>query len=793
MGAIRLPLVKPALTDSTLRNDLSNWLGFRFTVGSTPLTVTSLGRWVVSGNIRSHLVIITDSTLMTNLAWATVETANKPAGEFAYGTLTNSIILQANNTYAILSYEEGGGDYWHNNATIASHDIALNVQAVKEGPEYVIFSTNSSFVPVDLHYRANASSAVQNYAMWVNNSDLTIQGKGTNEVGGTTLAAYNRDTTILFFGSNGAGAPNGSRAVTNILVQNLKFEGKPTVDYTGATNPKGIVTEDCGVGNIGSLLALGGARGATNGSITNSLNLVVRDCLFYNPSSIGIYLSYAKDVLVTNCSFSYFNGIDVALAKSLQGWCGILSQSASVQDVAVLNCHFNGNVQSTNSTDYATDGLVWLQSGGKWIVDGCQIRNYGLEAVQFNAGPFTVSGNTFETANRPSSTSLLSVSDYTDSSTNNLLSLITPCSIYSVGCYANNTVTGGAGGVTGPVPGRSDFGRSPYNLVLSANRFDLPGPITVGTNIYATTCMQMAYIQAVTASGNKVDSGGYGFFYSHYDTDPNSSSTFDLRVLCNDFSMITGSSFLLQDNPNRMRRAWFTANKLGGSGYGHLNLGVPSNPAVKPTNWLQGNQFWWNGKCPLADGVTTSAAMYNSFSGWLGMAFTVSNSDLMVNCLGRWVISGSTNIHTVKIVRASDGADIASASVNTAGQPPGRFAYAELAGGSQVILLANTSYYLVSSESIGGDSWIPFCAMSTFANNGVTVTGSTFKYGNNPFVIQQAGSYSYGPLSFTGCKLVNRVGSNWNPNAGSNLGTNATGQYIINNPSEFSDDRFSLY
>ncbi len=41
---------------TTLRNDADRWVGLKLTVGTKPLVVTQLGRWVVSGNNQSHAV-----------------------------------------------------------------------------------------------------------------------------------------------------------------------------------------------------------------------------------------------------------------------------------------------------------------------------------------------------------------------------------------------------------------------------------------------------------------------------------------------------------------------------------------------------------------------------------------------------------------------------------------------------------------------------------------------------------------------------------------------------------------
>ncbi len=48
------------VTLSSLRNNFSGWIGFRFAVGGAPITVTQLGRWVVNGNNGNHTILALD-------------------------------------------------------------------------------------------------------------------------------------------------------------------------------------------------------------------------------------------------------------------------------------------------------------------------------------------------------------------------------------------------------------------------------------------------------------------------------------------------------------------------------------------------------------------------------------------------------------------------------------------------------------------------------------------------------------------------------------------------------------
>ncbi|WP_375433614.1 PA14 domain-containing protein [uncultured Hymenobacter sp.] len=132
---------------------------------------------------------------------------------------------------------------------------------------------------------------------------------------------------------------------------------------------------------------------------------------------------------------------------------------------------------------------------------------------------------------------------------------------------------------------------------------------------------------------------------------------------------------------------------------------------------------------------------------WLGMKFTVGNNPIQVTDLGRVHVVGNSRAHTVKLVVASTGADVASGSVaiNMAGGTEGQFAYVALA--SPVTLAANTAYYLVSEETNGGDYWHDSnTAVTTDAvavcNGPVSGSGNVFNAeAGNP-------NFTYVPLDF---------------------------------------------
>jgi len=178
-------------------------------------------------------------------------------------------------------------------------------------------------------------------------------------------------------------------------------------------------------------------------------------------------------------------------------------------------------------------------------------------------------------------------------------------------------------------------------------------------------------------------------------------------------TLAANTAYYLVSNETNGGDQWYEGNSA---------LVYDANVAAVQTAYTPNNGANWvlyNPACsfgPLAFKYSPSAIPYiaghsmpmlrNDYTGWLGMEISVGASPIMVNQLGRWVAPGNTGTHTVKLVSAGTGADLASASIATAGAPGGQFKYAPLA--APVTLAANTTYYILSQESAGGDHWYDF-------------------------------------------------------------------------------------
>ena len=103
--------------------------GMRFTVGSAPATVTSLGRYIQGGTTYlPHLLELWAADGTTVLGSATIPAQPGGAAEFRYVPLAQPVTLQAGATYYLTS-EEYVGEWWYACAPVTTTAAAGSVTA----------------------------------------------------------------------------------------------------------------------------------------------------------------------------------------------------------------------------------------------------------------------------------------------------------------------------------------------------------------------------------------------------------------------------------------------------------------------------------------------------------------------------------------------------------------------------------------------------------------------------------------------------------------------------------------
>lgn len=149
-------------TLSTLRSDITGFLGMRFQVGASPVTVTSLGRIFAPGNTATHVVKLVNAATGVDVPGGSVSInmAGGTAGQFKYGTLAAPVVLSAGAAYYLASEETSGGDQWHTwNTTVVTTAVASVTSGIKNvggGGWVVQGAAGQTFVPVNFRYSSPA-------------------------------------------------------------------------------------------------------------------------------------------------------------------------------------------------------------------------------------------------------------------------------------------------------------------------------------------------------------------------------------------------------------------------------------------------------------------------------------------------------------------------------------------------------------------------------------------------------------------------------------------------------------
>ncbi len=135
--------------------------------------------------------------------------------------------------------------------------------------------------------------------------------------------------------------------------------------------------------------------------------------------------------------------------------------------------------------------------------------------------------------------------------------------------------------------------------------------------------------------------------------------------------------------------AWYTY-KVANQAFVPVDLKYASNTAPSTTGYVTGQVL---------------GSLRNDYSGYLGMQIVVGANPITVTALGRMMAEGNRGTHTLKLVNASNGTDVAGGSVTVgmSGGAVGRFWYGSLS--SPVTLAAGATYYVLSQETAGGDNW----------------------------------------------------------------------------------------
>src|SRR5688572_7213418 len=109
------------------RTDFTGWVGMAILVGPAPVTVTRLGRTMLTASTVSHEVKLVRPAGADGVDLGTVTIPMSAATQgFAYATLQTAVVLDPNTEYYVVSREAAGGDVFHDvlGTNVTTTDVA---------------------------------------------------------------------------------------------------------------------------------------------------------------------------------------------------------------------------------------------------------------------------------------------------------------------------------------------------------------------------------------------------------------------------------------------------------------------------------------------------------------------------------------------------------------------------------------------------------------------------------------------------------------------------------------------
>jgi Divergent InlB B-repeat domain/NHL repeat len=781
-------------TQGEIRNNYSGWIGMSFTVGATPLNVSSLGRICVAGDSQTHTIEIVSALTGTAVPGTTLQlnVSGCVAGQFVYGSLPNSVTLAGNGTYYLVTQEVFEGDYWYDNRPITTTSDAVVNNGIysPDGVTWIPNGTGStSYGPPNFQYTLGQAAPIS-VTVQTNIAGASFSVDGTTYTSSQTLSwAAGSLHTIGTTSPQSGGAGGAQLAWSN-------------------WSDGGAITHTVSPGSATSFTA----SFTTQYLLTTMVSPAGGGTIAANPTSTTGYYNSATQVQLTAapnpvCTFT--------------GWSGGLGSQNPVTvtmsgpNTATANFQCNGSPETNFLTGYVLSGQIlrnnfsgWVgmkvTAGANplsvsWVGRICVAGNSGTHTVEFvNASTGTVvpggsavvnlsgcSPGQFVYSALASSITLQAntpyylvsqevnggdqwydhggISSTSDATVNN--------SIYS---YDGVNWIGVDTTNTSYVPPNFLYGvvlPVPVSVTVRANiagpSFSVDGTSYTSSQTFSWTAGSLHTIGTTSPQSAGAGGGEYvwntwsdGGAISHT-VSPGSSTTFTANF---------ATQYLLSTSASPSGGGSIAASPPSTTGYYNsgtqVQLTATPNSVCTFTNWGGGlgtanpltvtmsaaTTVTANFQCSTASTnfltgyALTQPILRNNFSGWVGMKFTVGVSPLLVSSVGRICVAGNSGTHTVEFVIASTGTVLpgGSAAVNMSGCSANQFQYTSLA--SSVTLQPNTQYYLVSQEVNGGDQWYDYGGITT--TSAAAVSSSIYSVAGTSWTPAGPVNSSYVPLDF---------------------------------------------
>ncbi|MBZ5676587.1 MAG: hypothetical protein LAP61_20305 [Acidobacteriia bacterium] len=790
-------------TANQLRNDFGGWVGMQFTVGSSSLNVASIGRLCLTGNSLVHAVKLVNAGTGSDVPGGSVmvNMSGCMPGQFQYAVLPNPLTLQAGVSYDLASQESSGGDRWYDfgsiftttaatgNSRTYSYDGSYwyNVAAPNNsyGPSNIRYTVASrSMIPVTVttnppgvpfNVDGTAYTSLQAFS-WASGSSHTI----------TTSSPQAGQTGVRYVWSSwtDGGALSHTVNPTTATTITANFTTQYLLTTNAAPAGSGSVTANppsaTGYYDSGTAVQLtavpaGGSNLANwSGDLGGSAN--PQTVQMSAPRTVAANFTPPAGNLSTFVT-GYASSSPI-LRSDFGGWVGMkITVGSNALTVSSLGrACVAGNYQTHTAKLVAVSNSADVPGGSVLLnLSGC---NSGQFVYSFLATPVTlqagasyylvtqefVGGDQWYDHGDVSTTSVAGVNNATYSQDG--VSWVATSGANT--SYVPPSFQYSSQSSTAPPTSNPAFITS-YAQGGPSLRNDFSGWVgtkfTVGGGSLSVTALGRVCVTGNSSSHTvKLVNAGTGMNLPSGSAVVNMSGCtpgqFQYAGLSNPPTLQAGASYYLASQESAGGDQWYDSGTVSTTSVAAVNnpiysydgsawngLAVP-NMSYGPPNfqYAAGSSDPSVPAAPFVTGYNLSSQpLRNNFSGWVGMAFTVAGTPLTVTSLGRICVAGNSAAHTVKLVSADSGADVAGGSLalNMSGCSPGQFQYANLS--SPVTLPVGGRYFIVSQESFGGDQWYDWGSISTISI--AAVTSAVYSDGSSWIPIGGPNN-AYVPLNF---------------------------------------------
>ena len=721
-----------ALNSPSLRNDFGGFVGMQLTVVGAPLQVDSVGRICATGNSQTHLVKFVAASTGIDVPGgsASVNMAGCTPGAFVYTSLASPITLPGGGSYYFVSQENMGGDRWYDSGVISTKSVASVTHSVYffGGGWYLNGGANMSYVPPDFLYTVMPPSSTPAFVTTYNLNNAPLRNDFSGFVGmkftvgtapldvislGRICVAGNTGTHTVKFvlASTGVDVPGASASVN--------MAGCTVGQFAYAAPAGGSVTLQANTAYyLASQEASGGDQWYDHGLLTTTSDAAVNNSVYFYFGSWYAIDGGNTSYVPPNFIYSLPGGASGPVQVTVQT--NITGPSFTVDNTAYTGTQVFSWTSGTTHT-IATTSPQNFATGSRYNWTGWSDSG----AISHTVSP---SANMIYTANFTSQ--FLLTTSVSPSGSGTVTPL--PVSALGDGYYDSGTsvqLTAAAGGGNAFLNWTGDLGTSvnPQNITMSAPHsvtanFQATGGLpTVAVNPLSSPVSGMVAVTATATATSPATVASVQFLLD--------GSNLGAAVTTSPYS-VNWDTTLVSNGPHKLTAS--VKDSLGQTATSsQVSVMVNNVIVVGPAG------------TPLLTSYSAPPSFArNDFSGSVGMSFTVTQSSTMVvSSLGRICLSGNTGTHTVKLVNSATGKDVpaASASVLMAGCTAGQFTYASLPNAVQ--LPSGSSYYLVSQEVSGGDTWYDVGAVSA---QGASINSSIYSW-NGTWVNNSDGARSYVP------------------------------------------------